>query len=90
VKEIELRYVAHVTILTGCLLEHRPTAAGSLRALIGELEARYPGFYTLFVDAATGQLALNSMIYYGDRGQIPISVIDLDQPIQEGATVTFW
>jgi hypothetical protein len=88
--EVELRYVAHVTALTGCLRECRLVAAGTIRTLIDELEVCYPGFYALFVDAATGQLALNSMIYYGGRSQIPVSVIDLDQPIQEGATITFW
>lgn len=87
---LELRYVAHVTALTGVLLEHHQTAASSLRQLVEELDGKYPGFRVLFVNADRGTLNLNAMIYYSDPGEVPISVIDLDQPIQDGGTVTFW
>ena len=89
-KQLELRYVAHVTVLTRQLVESRPTAAASLRELVAELDERYPGFDALFVDPETGKLKLNTMIYYGAPGQVPVTVIDLDQPIDDGATVTFW
>jgi hypothetical protein len=97
VKQIEVRYVAHVTALTGLSLESADagggpyrTDASSIRELVEELEARYPGFFELFVNPGSGRLNLNAMIYYGDPGEVPISVIDLDQPIRDGGTVTFW
>jgi hypothetical protein len=30
------------------------------------------------------------MIYYGEKGGTPRAVLDLDQPIADGARVTFW
>jgi hypothetical protein len=44
----------------------------------------------MFVNPGPGTLNLNAMIYYGAPGEIPISVIDLDHPIGDGGTVTFW
>lgn len=89
-KALELRYVAHVTTLTRCLVEQYRTEVGSLRELVDELDGRYRGFEALFVSPQTGQLTLNTMIYYSDLGEIPISAIDLDQPIRDGGTITFW
>jgi hypothetical protein len=90
VKQIELRYVAHVTALTGNLLERRQTIASSIRELVEELDATYPGFHDLFVNAATGALQFNAMIYYSDPGAVPVSVIDVDLPIRDGGIITFW
>jgi hypothetical protein len=90
VKQLELRYVAHVTTLTNCLLESYQTTASSLRELVAELDGAYPGFREMFVNPETGMLSWNAMIYYGAPGQVPISVIDLDQRIEDGGTVTFW
>jgi hypothetical protein len=90
VKQLELRYVAHVTTLTNCLLESYQTTASSLRELVAELDGAYPGFWEMFVDPETGMLNLNVMIYYCGPGQVPISVIDLDQRIGDGGTATFW
>lgn len=89
-KQLELRYVAHVTTLTNCLLESYQTAAASLRELVAELDSAYPGFREMFVNPETEKLSLNAMIYYGAPSQVPISVIDLDQPLEDGGTVTFW
>lgn len=89
-KELELRYVAHVTALTSKLVESHQTTASSIRELVDELDARYRGFYTLFVDSELGRLSLNTMIYYSDAGEVPISVVDLEHPIRDGGTVTFW
>ena len=88
--EVELRYVAHITTLTGLTKERRLTGAGTLRALIDELEARFAGFRQTFVDRLSGGLNLNAMIYYCDVGQTPLAVIDLDRPLRDGAVVTFW
>jgi hypothetical protein len=90
VKRLELRYVAHVTTLTNCLLESYQTAASSLRELVIELDATYPGFREMFINPETATLNLNGMIYYGAPGQVPISVIDLDHPLGDGGTITFW
>jgi hypothetical protein len=90
VKQLELRYVAHVTTLTNCLLESYQTMASSLRELVAELDSAYPGFQEMFVSPETAKLNLNAMIYYGAPGQVPVSVIDLDQRIGDGGTVTFW
>ena len=89
-KELELRYVAHVTTLTNRLQEGHRTKASTIRELVAELDGEYPGFLEMFVDPGPGTLNLNAMIYYGAPGEIPISVIDLDQPIGDGGTVTFW
>jgi hypothetical protein len=89
-KQLELRYVAHVTTLTSLLLEDHQTEASSIRELVEELDAHYPGFHRLFVSPETGKLNLNTMIYYSDPGEVPISVIDINHPIRDGGTVTFW
>jgi hypothetical protein len=89
-RQLELRYVAHVTTLTNRLLEGHQTTASSIRELVAELDGEYPGFWEMFVSPGTGTLNLNAMIYYGAPGEIPISVIDLDHPIGDGGTVTFW
>jgi molybdopterin converting factor small subunit len=89
-KELDLQYIAHVTTVTGTLRETYHGDAATLRALVEELDGRYEGFQTLFVSAETRGLSLNAMIYYSDRGEVPVSVLDLDRPIRDGATVTFW
>ena len=89
-KQLDLRYVAHVTTLSHVLREVYGTAAVTVRQLVAELDTRYPGFQALFVNHETGKLNLNAMIYYSDPGEIPISVIDIDHPISDGGTVTFW
>jgi hypothetical protein len=89
-KQLELRYVAHVTTLTHCLLEGHQTMASSLRELVAELDGTYPGFQEMFVNPKTETMNLNAMIYYGAPGEVPISVINLDHPIGDGGTVTFW
>ena len=88
--ELELRYVAHITTLTSLTKERYRSDAGTLRALIDELEARYAGFRQAFVDSELGSLKLNAMIYYCDVGQTPMAVVDLDHPTKDGAVVTFW
>lgn len=88
--QLELRYVAHVTTLTGRLLERQRTTASSIRDLVKELDTKYHGFVELFVNPESGTLNLNAMIYYSDPGEIPVSVIDLDHSIRDGGTVTFW
>jgi len=88
--ELELRYVAHITTLTHLVEERYRSDASTLRGLIDELEERYAGFRQVFVDRETGALNLNAMIYYGDEGQAPLAVIDLDHPIKAGANLTFW
>jgi len=89
-RTLELRYVAHVTALTHCLVESHQTTASSIRELVDELEGRYPGFHEMFVNPKTETLNLNAMIYYGAPGEVPVSVIDLGHPIGDGGTVTFW
>jgi hypothetical protein len=89
-RQLELRYVAHVTTLTNRLLEGHQTTASSIRELVAELDGEYPGFWEMFVGPGAGTLNLNAMIYYGAPGEIPISVIDLDHPIGDGGIVTFW
>lgn len=89
-KRLELRYVAHVTTLTNCLLESHQTTTSSVHELVDELDKRYPGFREMFVNPGTGTLNLNAMIYYGAPGEVPVTVIDLAHPIGDGGTVTFW
>lgn len=89
-KELDLQYIAHVTTVTGTLRETYRSNAGTLRALVEELNGQYEGFLALFVSAETGGLNLNAMIYYSDPGEVPVSVLDLGRPIRDGGTVTFW
>lgn len=88
--ELELRYVAHITTLTNSVRERYCTGVSTLRGLIDELDIKYAGFRQVFVDQETEGLNLNAMIYYSDEGQVPKSIIDLDHPIKDRATVTFW
>ena len=87
---LELRYVAHITTLTGRLVEMTQAEAGTLRELIAELDGRYPGFGSTFVDPQTGRLRFNVMIYYKEEGCDPITLTDIAHPIRDGSTVTFW
>ena len=89
-KQLELRYVAHITTLTGVLKEVYRTEAATLRGLLEELDARYGGFRETFIHPQTNQLNLNAMIYYREQGKVPSAVIDLDQPLADGGAVTFW
>ena len=89
-KQLELRYVAHVTTITRILQEDYQTEASTIRELLDELDAGYGGLRGLFVNPDTGQLNLNTMIYYSDPGKIPVSVIDLDHQVVDGGTITFW
>jgi hypothetical protein len=82
--------VASVVPITGILHEHYEANAGTIRGLLDELDAKYGGFCEMFVNRETGKLNLNAMIYYGEEGQVPFAVIDLNQPIQDGAKITFW
>lgn len=89
-KQLNLRYVAHITTLTGILHEPYATDASTMRQLLEALDDRYGGFREVFIAPETGRLRLNAMIYYNDPGVVPISVIDLDCTIVDGGTVTFW
>ena len=89
-KRLELRYVAHVTTITDVLQESYHTEAATIQELVDELDGKYSGFRELFVSPETGRLNLNAMIYYSDPGAVPVSVIDLDQPVEDGGAVTFW
>lgn len=89
-KQLELRYVAAVYPITGILSESCATRAETMRELIGELDERYGGFAEMFLEPETGNLTLNTMIYYGERGAVPRGVLDADLPLGDGATITFW
>lgn len=88
---LELRYVAHVVMLThNTLKETWGTNAATMRDLINELDLCYYGFKKTFVENGSGQLRMNAMIYYNRPGDVPISVIDLDIPLSDQGVVTFW
>lgn len=88
---LELRYIAHVAMLTGnTLKEPWQTSTTTMRELIDELDVHYGGFNEMFIDPATGQIRLNAMIYYNKEGEVPISVIDIDHPLSDKGIVTFW
>ena len=89
-KEIELRYVAHITTLTSSTKERCLSDANTLRELIDELDRKFKGFREIFIHQETGGLNLNAMIYYSNEGEVPVSVINLDHPIKDKSTVTFW
>lgn len=89
--EVELRYIAHIAMLTGNVLKERwQTRAATVRELINELDQYYGGFREMFIDPENEQLNLNAMIYYNEKGQVPVAVIDLDRAIQDEGIVTFW
>jgi len=89
-KELYLRYAGPVVPVTGILEERYETNGTTLRDLLTELDETYGGFLEIFVNGQTGQLNLNAMIYYGGPGKVPVVVIDLDQPIEDHAKITFW
>jgi hypothetical protein len=88
---LELRYIAHVAMLTGnTLKEPWQTEATTIRELITDLDVHYGGFNLMFIDPETGQINLNAMIYYNKEGEVPITVIELDHPLSNNGIVTFW
>jgi hypothetical protein len=87
---VTLNYVAHLTMLTGCLAENYLTAAATLRQLVQELDGRYLGFAEMVIDTRSGRLCFNAAIYYTNPGEVPVSVVDLDHRLQDGARLTFW
>jgi molybdopterin converting factor small subunit len=89
-KQLRLRYVAPVYPITGKLMEEYQTEKNTLRELIQELDEKYGGFVQMFIEPQTGRLTLNTMIYYGEEGKVPVSVLELDQEISDGARITFW
>lgn len=86
----QLVYVAHVCMLSGVLKEQFSSQASTMRQLIEELDQKYGGFVEMFIDATSRQLRLNAAIYYSPPGQLPVSVIDLDQAVQDQGVITFW
>jgi hypothetical protein len=90
IKELSLRYAGPVVPVTGILGERYETEGTTLRDLLNELDRKYGGFDEIFVNRKTGKLNLNVMIYYGGPGNVPVAVIDLDQPIEDHAKITFW
>lgn len=89
-KELHLRYAGTVLPVTEVLDEQYKTEVTTLRDLLAELDHKYGGFLEIFVNRQTGQLNLNAMIYYGEPGKVPMAVIDLDQPVEDHAKITFW
>lgn len=89
-KSVELRYVAAVYPITSKLSERYNTSVETLRELIVELDDIYGGFVEMFLEPQSGKLTLNTMIYYGEKDAVPRGVLDADQPIVDGATITFW
>ena len=89
-KNLDLRYVAAVYPITSKMSEPYETDAETMRDLIHSLDERYGGFTEMFISSETNRLSLNTMIYYGDEGKVPVGVLDIDQPISDGATITFW
>jgi hypothetical protein len=89
--KLELRYVAHISMLTGNILKETWQAnATTIRELIGELDVHYGGFNKMFIDQGTDKLCLNATIYYNMEGQAPSSILDLDYKLSNNAIVTFW
>ena len=88
--KINIRYVAAVYPITGVQEENYETRVTTMRELIDELDERYGGFHRMFIDDQTGGIQLNTMIYYGEEGKVPVAVLDLDQAISDGARITFW
>ena len=89
-KKLHLRYVAAVYPITCKLEEEFETTVSTLKELIHELDNVYGGFSEMFINKKSGKLNLNTMIYYGADGKVPIAVLDVDQQISEGARITFW
>ena len=87
---LQLKYLAHISMITGVLEEHYQSGAMNFRELIEELDERHTGFRETFVDSETKQVRINAMIQYTPKGRIPSPVIDLDNPIEDGSIVTFW
>jgi len=89
-KKLYLRFVAIAYPITGKLNEEWGTSATTMRELLAELDSKYGGFFEMFINTETGKLNLNTMIYYGETRSVPVAVLDVDQPISDGARITFW
>ena len=87
---LKLRYLAHVSMVTGILQEVYETQATSLKVLLDELDQKYDGFQDLFIHSKGGGFNLNAMIFYQPPGKIPAPAMNLKSPLEDGATLTFW
>jgi len=87
---LKLRYLAHVSMVTGTLQEFHETRASTLKALLDELNEKYHGFEDLFIRSEGDGLKLNAMIFYQPSGKIPAPAMDLNSLLEDGATLTFW
>lgn len=87
---LKLRYLAHVSMVTGVLQEFYETRAASLKALLDELDQRYDGFRDLFLSSKDSGFNLNAMIFYQPPGKIPAPAMNLQSSLEDGATLTFW
>jgi hypothetical protein len=87
---LKLRYLAHVSMVTGILQEFHETRATSLKSLLDELDQRYDGFQNLFLPSKGSGFNLNAMIFYQPPGKIPAPAMNLQSPLEDGATLTFW
>lgn len=76
--------------ITGILEESYETESTTLRSLIDELDQRYGGFNEMFINPETGRMNINTMIYYGEEGKVPVAVLDIDQEVAAGAKILFW
>ena len=86
---LNIRYVAHVTMITGVLREVVATAAANLGQLIGELDRKHPGLGRLVLDDKKN-FRLDAMVFYQPPGKLPAPLVSLDAPLEEGGTLTFW
>jgi molybdopterin converting factor small subunit len=87
---LELKYLAHISMVTGLLEEAYESNAVTFRELLDELEERFSGFREIFLDPDSSQIKISAMIQVKPEGKNPFPVIDLDQPIPDGSIVTFW
>jgi len=89
-KNLDLQYVAHITTITNKIKETYQSNANTMRELIAELDHQYKGIQQVFVNPKTGQINLNAMIYYKAPNQFPVTVINLEDKIEDRSTITFW
>ena len=89
-KKLNLRYVAATYPITGIMDEEFRSEAATIRELLEELDAKYGGFMEMFINQTTGGLNLNTMIYYGEKEKVPVAVLNIEEPVSDGARITFW
>ena len=90
-KEIEVKYIGPVVVLTGKFRETISTGGETVGDVVEQLSAKYEGFREFFVNPEnSGMVNAKGMIFLRRKGQAPAASGDLTRKIKDSDTLAFW